>query len=68
MYIQYALYIQPMCFEYIDDGFEYKNPTAKRVPITKAEALQICHSVDFLNATEEDNCLHLNKFSSNDMW
>ena len=49
-------------------GFEYRRPTTHRVPIGKDRALEICHSGDFLDATEEENCLHLNTFSDNDMW
>lgn len=56
---------KPIVYTY---GFEYRHPTTHRVPISKEKALEICHSGDYLDATEEENCLHLNAFSSNDMW
>ena len=49
-------------------GYEYKHPTTHRKPITKEEAVKIVLNESLLDAKEEDECIHLNAFSTNDMW
>ena len=49
-------------------GYEYRHPTTHRKPITKEEAKEIVNKESLLDATEEETCIHLNAFSSNDMW
>lgn len=56
---------KPIVYTY---GYESKHPTTHRVPKTKAEALSIIAEESLLDATEEETCIHLNAFSSNDMW
>ena len=48
-------------------GLAYRGPTTYRKPITKEEAQKIIEKESLLDATEEENCIHLNAFSSNDM-
>lgn len=56
---------KPICYTY---GFEFRNPTTRRVPTSKEEAIHIIDTASLLDATEEKNCLHLNAYSANDMW
>lgn len=48
-------------------GFTWKNPTTYRVPKTKAEAIEIVEKECWLDATEEEECMHLNAYGENDM-
>lgn len=48
-------------------GFEYRNPTTHRVPITKEKALEYVKDT-VVNITEEDNQIHINRYSDNDLW
>lgn len=56
---------KPIVYTY---GFEFKNPTTHRVSITKEEAIEKIENEYYLDITEEDDCIHFNAFSSNDMW
>lgn len=49
-------------------GLGYRNPTTNRELITKDRALEIIASESFLDADEEDEYLHLNAFSANDLY
>lgn len=50
-------------------GFEYRNPTTHKVDITKEEAINTIKEASFLDVTLlEDNIIHLNEFSLNDMY
>ena len=49
-------------------GFGYKSPTTHKVLITKADALKIADEESLLDARENEEYLHLNAYSSNDMW
>lgn len=56
---------KPIVYTY---GYEYRQPTTHRKPVTKEEALNIVKTEGWLDATEEETCIHLNAFSANDMW
>ena len=49
-------------------GFGYRNPTTHKKPIDKAEALKIVANESYLDITEYEDWIHLNGYSSNDMW
>ena len=49
-------------------GFEWKNPTIRRVEKTINEALEIVRDESWLEAEEEEEVLHLHGYSENDMW
>lgn len=49
-------------------GYEYRNPITHRKPITLDEAIDKIKNESLLDITEEEDCIHLNAFSSNDMW
>lgn len=49
-------------------GFAYRNPTTHKVPINKDKALQIIDKESYLDVKEEEKVIHLNAYSSNDMW
>ncbi len=49
-------------------GLGYRNPTTYKVPITKERAIEIVKTESLLDATENNDYLHLNAYSSNDMW
>lgn len=49
-------------------GFEYRSPSTHRKPISKREALVLLTEKSLLDVTEEDDCIHLNAYSDNDMW
>ena len=56
---------KPLRYTY---GFSYRNPTTHNKPITKEEALKIIDDQGFLDITEEQEYVHLNAYSENDMW
>lgn len=56
---------KPIVYTY---GYEYRQPTTHRKPVTKEEALNIVKKESLLDAKEEEHCIHLNAYSSNDMW
>ena len=56
---------KPVVYTY---GFAYRRPTTYRVSVSVEQALDIVRHQSYLDATEEENCLHLNAFSDNDMW
>ena len=49
-------------------GLAYRHPTIYKKPITKAEAVSIIEKESLLDAKEYADYIHLNAFSSNDMW
>lgn len=49
-------------------GLGYRNPTTHKKPIDKEEALRIVDTASLLDITEYEDWIHLNEFSSNDMW
>ena len=49
-------------------GLLYRDPTTKRVPISKERAFEIIDSQSFLDIEEFEDYIHLNAYSSNDMW
>lgn len=56
---------KPLVYTY---GYEYRCPSTHRVPIDKEKAFKIIDKNGYLDITEEENCIHLNEFSDNDMW
>ena len=56
---------KPILYTY---GFAYRHPTTYKKPITVDEAIQIAKNECFLDADEYDEYLHLNAFSSNDLF
>lgn len=56
---------KPIVYSY---GLGYRHPTTYRKPITKEEAVIIVNRESLLDATEEGHAIHLNAFSSNDLW
>lgn len=49
-------------------GLGYRNPTINKKPISKDEALEIINNQGFLDITEYEDFIHLNSYSSNDMF
>lgn len=50
-------------------GLGYRHPTTYKVLINKDKALEIVrNSYNLLDVTEYEDFLHLNTFSTNDMW
>lgn len=49
-------------------GLSYRNPATYRQPVTKEEAIKIIENEPLLHITEEENAIHLNAYSENDMW
>ena len=49
-------------------GFGYRSPGTDKIFITKEEALEIIAKESFLDVKEHDTYIHLNAYSSNDMW
>lgn len=49
-------------------GFTWKNPTTYKKPISKETAIKIIDEECYLNITEEEDFIHLNAFTSNDMF
>ena len=49
-------------------GLGYRNPTTNNIFITKEEALEIIAKESLLDVREHDTYIHLNAYSSNDMW
>lgn len=49
-------------------GLSYRNPTTNNIFITKEEALEIIAKESLLDVKEHDTYIHLNAYSSNDMW
>lgn len=50
-------------------GLAYRKPTTYRKPIERAFAFEIVMQKDnLLDISFEEDCVHLNTFSSNDMW
>ena len=48
-------------------GLTYRNPTTYRVPITRDKALDYAKS-SIVDITEEDNVIHINRYSGNDLF
>lgn len=50
-------------------GLEYRNPTISHVPITKEKAIEYVQKDGFVDVDLIDNnTIHINEFSCNDMW
>lgn len=49
-------------------GYAYRNPTTHNKPISRDEAIRIVNEESLLDIDEFENRIHLNAFSSNDMW
>lgn len=49
-------------------GFSYRNPTTNKVLIDKDTAIKIAKEESLLDATENEEYLHLNSYTANDMW
>lgn len=49
-------------------GFSWKNPTTYKVTIEKETAINLIKKSCLIDITEEEEFIHLNTFSSNDMW
>lgn len=56
---------KPLVYTY---GYAWKSPTTYRVPIDKEEALKRIERNSLTDITEEDEVIHINQFSENDMW
>ena len=56
---------KPLVYTY---GYAWKSPTTYRVPIDKEEALKRIEKNGLTDITEEDEVIHINQFSENDMW
>ena len=56
---------KPFVYTY---GLEYKHPTIHRVPVTKEEAIEKIENNSFVDITEETDAIHINAYSSNDMF
>lgn len=50
------------------EGYEYRNPTTHRKPLSKQEAIDLIQNGETMDITEEENVIHINEFSCNDMW
>ena len=48
-------------------GLSYKGPSTYRVPITRDEALNYAKS-GIVDITEENNVIHINRYSGNDLF
>lgn len=67
MAIDYAL-ASGKPFKYTH-GLGYRNPTTHNKPISLEEATKIMTEPgEWLDIDERDDCIHLNTYSSNDMW
>ena len=49
-------------------GLSYRKPTTYKKPIDREEALNIVATESLLDITEYEDWIHLNGYSSNDMW
>lgn len=49
-------------------GLSYRNPTTYHKPVTKDEAIKLIDQASLLDITENDEVIHLNEYSENDMW
>lgn len=56
---------KPFVYTY---GLAYRNPTTHRKPMSKAEAISIVKTKGMIDITEEDEVIHIEEFSENDMW
>ena len=58
---------KPIVYTY---GYVWKNPTTSRVPRTKEEAIDLVDGGGYatIKYMEDEECLHLNLLSGNDMW
>ena len=48
-------------------GLGYRNPTTHRVPITREKAIEYAQ-FSLVDIKEEENFIHINRFSGNDLW
>lgn len=49
-------------------GFTWRNPTTYKEPIEKEFAINLIKNSNLIDIEETDNFIHLNTFSSSDMW
>ena len=56
---------KPIVFTY---GYEYRHPTIHRVPICKDDVLFKIENNGLIDIIEEEEVIHVNQFSDNDMW
>lgn len=49
-------------------GFAYRHPSTYKELISVDKAIKIAETESFLDATENEEYLHLNAYSANDMW
>lgn len=49
-------------------GFTFRNPITYKKPIEKELAIDFVKYSDLIDIEETDNFIHLNTFSSGDMW
>ena len=49
-------------------GLEYRSPTTCHVPITKEEAINKIKTNSLVDVDLKDNIIHVNTFTTNDMW
>jgi len=56
---------KPLRYTY---GFSFRNPTTNKKLISKERAIEIINDESFLDITENDEFIHLNAYSDNDMW
>jgi hypothetical protein len=56
---------KPCVFTY---GYEWKNPTAHRLPVEKDWVYKLIDTETWLRITEEKEVIHIQKFDANDMW
>ncbi len=50
-------------------GLEYRSPTTNHVPITKEQAISYLENGGFIDVELlNENTIHINEFSCNDMW
>lgn len=56
---------KPLKYTY---GLSYRNPTTHNKPITKDEAIRIIENQSLLDIEDKGEYIHLNAYSSNDMW
>lgn len=49
-------------------GFTFRNPTTYKVVMERENAINLIKKSSLIDITEENDFIHLNTFSSNDMW
>ena len=49
-------------------GLDFRDPTTNKVLISKEKAIKLAEKESFLDVDENDDYIHLNIFSSNDLF